>query len=275
VLVLWIRCLDRIALRLDLEHEIDNVPERNILRVGVVAASPADVETDTLLGDVADGAIDCLYPHLGELAVVRDAHLRVDVIPVRQVRVVELQGDARVRDSLVLLVHRIRYGEQHLLLRAVVLVAQPMLDGSRGECRQTELLNVDAGSRGLDVLDVSLVLLLPDVLQRAGAEHALLRRAAPALNPRSRQPAEGTAAEELREHLRLARCDGTVGWVLTRFQRPLLNPAEPAARVGLPTPLRVLAVVDDVDAVLGLQPDDLADSRFDPLLERRIERVAI
>ena len=70
-----------------------------------------------LLGDVAERAVDGFDAQFRKLAVLRDAHLGVDVVAVRQVRVVELEDDARVGDRLVLLVHGVGDGEQHVFLR--------------------------------------------------------------------------------------------------------------------------------------------------------------
>ena len=60
-----------------------------------------------------------------------------------------------------------------------------------------------------------------------------------------------------------------------RLRRAVVEAAEPAAGVGLPAALRVLAVVDDVDAALDLLAHDLVDRLFDARLEGVVHRVVV
>jgi hypothetical protein len=51
------------------------------------------VESDLLLGQATEGVVESVDPDLGERAVVRDARLGVDLVPVLgDRRVVDLQG---------------------------------------------------------------------------------------------------------------------------------------------------------------------------------------
>ncbi len=47
--------------------------QRDVLRVRVVAAAPADVQAHQLFRDVADRVVDRLDAQVGELAVLGDA----------------------------------------------------------------------------------------------------------------------------------------------------------------------------------------------------------
>ena len=106
-------------------------PQRDVVLVRAVAAAPARVEADRLLGNVAQPVVQRLDAQLRVLAIVVDAHLRVHLPAVGQVRVVDLQHEAGVGDELVLLVHDVGDGEQELLVGRVVLVPQPVLDRAR------------------------------------------------------------------------------------------------------------------------------------------------
>ena len=117
VLVLRVRRLDRAALRLDLVDDVDQVLQRQVLRVRVVAAAPADVQSHPALGTVADRVVEGLDAQVGPLAVLLDRELRVHLEAVRQVGVVELENEAGVRDRLVLVVHRVGDREEELFLR--------------------------------------------------------------------------------------------------------------------------------------------------------------
>src|ERR687887_329166 len=57
VVVAWVGGLDRVHLGPDLEHEVDDVLEREVVLVRAVTAAPAHVQTDLLLGNIAQGVV--------------------------------------------------------------------------------------------------------------------------------------------------------------------------------------------------------------------------
>ena len=119
-------------------------------------------------GKVAQRPVRCLDPELDELQVVRQARLRVDLVPaLGQGRVVELDGQAGVDDGLVFLAHRVGAGVEEFLVAAVVLVGHA---GARtgGEGGDEPLGEAGRGQAGLEVGDVRGHELLARVRQRPG-----------------------------------------------------------------------------------------------------------
>ena len=145
--------------------------ERDVVHVRAVLAAPAGVEADQLARHVLQSVVQRLDAQVGVLVVLRRRHVGVHLPAVRQVRVVDLQDEARVRDRLVLLRHRVGDGEEELFFGLVVLVVQPVLHRAGRNRRQVAFDAADALHRGLQVGDVFLVGVLADVLDRPDAEH--------------------------------------------------------------------------------------------------------
>ena len=74
---------------------------------------------------------------------------------MQQHRVVDLEEEARIDDAPVLLVQRVRHGEDELLLARVVLVAEPV-DACRSDDGEEHVGHVDARERTLQAGDVAL-----------------------------------------------------------------------------------------------------------------------
>ena len=195
--------------------------------------------------------------------VLDRAALREDrVVLVHQHGVVDLEQEAGVDDRRVLLVQRVGDREDELLLGRVVLVAQPV-DACRRDHRQERVGDVHArrappGSGRCPARGAGVV------LDRAGAEPALRLRAPASSGSLHADPVRDLARErgvvlrvELRERLPVAarRQDR----LALERHHALLDPAHALVQVRDPGRLAHLAVVDDVDARLGLAADDVGD----------------
>ncbi len=99
-----------------------------------VPRTPAQVETNLVLGEVAQGVVERVHADLGEGQVVLHSGLGVDLVPgFRDGGVVDLDGQAGIDNGLVLLAHGVRAGVDEFFIGRVVLVANARA-GTRGEC---------------------------------------------------------------------------------------------------------------------------------------------
>jgi hypothetical protein len=98
--------------------------------VRAVDAPPADVQPHLRFGNAAQRVVQCVDPQGRIPPVGRDVHLAMDLPAVGQVGIVDLQQDAGVRNRHVLLTHCVGNGEEERLVRGVVLVPEPVLDGA-------------------------------------------------------------------------------------------------------------------------------------------------
>src|SRR5690606_31529177 len=168
VLMAGVRALEAERLRVDLEHEVDDVLELDIGRVRAVPGAPADVDANLLLRDALERMVDSVDADLGEVAVVLDRRLGNDLVPVLgDGRIVDLDDEPGVGDRLVLLAQRIGTRVYELFLGLVILVADTG-GGSRRNGGDEALVEAVLLHRGLHVLHVGLDLLLTDVGHRAG-----------------------------------------------------------------------------------------------------------
>jgi hypothetical protein len=129
-----------------------------------------------------------------------------------------------------------------------------MLDGTRCNGRQERLCHLYARKRRLEMRDVGLHRGMADISEGSRAED---------LPGVGRGAAEAAATGEVvREFPHVTAGDHRRP--LVRGGRALFEPAEPLAGVGRKTPLRELAIVDDVEAGRELLLDDLGDRTPDP-----------
>ena len=180
----------------------------------------------------------------------------------QQARVVDLQQEAGVDDREVLLAHRLADRVQELLLRVVEGVLLPAFDVRRRDRRHEDLLGARARRRLPEVGDVGGDRVVPGVGDRAGRAHV----------HRERRAALHGGLVELGEVARLPRLAPRVaGAVGDR-----LEAAETVVDVGEEARLADLAVVDDVDPPVALQPDDLGHGLADAGAERLlVDRPAL
>ena len=225
-----------------------------------VVAAPTDVQADRLPRDVAQRVVERVDAHLGELAVLRNAQLRVYLPPVQQVWVVYLEDEPCVCDGFVLLVHGVGDRVDEGFLVGVVLVPEPVLDAARRHGGEERLLLRHPLERALEVGDVGLDALAAHVGQRPRAEQLAVARAA-----------DGEAdarLEVLRKLEPVAARDLLWLRALTGPEMPHLEPAEALLGVVREVRLTELAVVDAVDAGGDLLLDDLGDGPAEPVSQR-------
>ncbi len=173
VFVAGVGRLERVPASLDLQHQVDDVPELDVSRVGAVPTSPAEVKPDLLLGQVAQCVIQRLHPNPGEVAVVLDRGFRIDLVPVLgNGRIVDLHDQAGIDDDLVLLTHRIGTGVDELLFGGVVRVANAR-GAARRDSGNKPLAVSGSIERRLEVGDIGLHRLLTGVGQGSHADRQI------------------------------------------------------------------------------------------------------
>ena len=128
VFMAGVRLLDRVVPRPYLQHEVDDLGQRRVERVGAVPASPADVVADTILRDALERVVERVDTHLGPPTVVLDrpAQRQDRVVLVHEHGVVDLQEEPGVHDRPVLVSQRVRHREDELLVRLVVAIVEPV-----------------------------------------------------------------------------------------------------------------------------------------------------
>src|SRR5438067_510999 len=212
--------------------------------VDAVARGPADA----IARQPAQRMVERLHAHFGPATDLIDAELGPGHVVGRQVGIVDLHEESRIDDGLVLLVHRLGDRGEVFLLGLVVGVPLPVLDARGRDRRDEGFPGAASGQARLEVLDIGLDVLRARVDDRARAHH--VQRPYGWARHRTREP-----LVELGERSHFARAAPR---------------ADPACRVGLEAGqalvdvrneagLAHLAVIDDVDAELGLLADDLPD----------------
>ena len=140
MLVPHVASLERVGLRVDRQHHIDDVAHRDVGDVRAVPASPAQMEADAVLRQTLDRVVQRLDPDHGELAISLHGRRRIDLVPVLgDRRIVELQHQPGIDDRLVFLAHRVGAGVDELFLGLVVLVADARATARRDRGHETFL----------------------------------------------------------------------------------------------------------------------------------------
>src|SRR5215467_4117948 len=63
---------DRVAAGVDVQHDIDELRQGQVVGVGTLATAPAHVDDDAVLGNAAQGVVQCIDAHLRVLAKFLD-----------------------------------------------------------------------------------------------------------------------------------------------------------------------------------------------------------
>ena len=224
-----------IATRLCRKDEVDDVRERHVAVVRTLVVAPAQVHAQLFRRDVCDRVIERLDVQLRALAEFRQAQVRVlDVTSHAEVGAVDLQHEAGFGDGFVFVTHRI--GDRvdvGLEILVVVVAKEQRHHAGRGGAHEA--------TRGLHILERSLEI-VGIGLRRLLVPHADRRVAGGRLAARAARIAEHAffQAREVGKilvHERIARAAESV---------------EPVLDVGGVARLRQLAVIDQVDAGIGL-----------------------
>jgi hypothetical protein len=213
-----------------------------------------------LLGrDIGDRVVHRLDVERGSLAEGLEIGVVIlDVLAHREIRTIDLQHESCAGDRLVFLPHRVGDGVEIGLLARIVIVAEEHRDhagrrraheaacGSHGTHRGLQIIHV--GNRGLRVT------------------HRDRRVAGRRLATRTARIAEHLLAQ-LREVVEVLIDEGVAGAAEAR---------KAVLHIGRVARLRELAVVDQIDAGVGLLLDDLGDGRTNAHTQRgRIDRHAL
>ena len=197
----------------------------------------------------------CMRDALAEFLEVEVGVL--DVPAHAEIGAVDLQHEARLGDRLVFVAHRLGDGvEVRLVILVVVVAKEQRHHAGRGRAHEAAG-GLHLRERGLQVVDV-----VARGLRIAHADRSVAGRR---LAPR----AAGIAEHALRELRKLGEVlvdEGVAG---------AAEAVEPVLDVGRVARLRHFAVVDQVDAGLGLLADHLCDRRAHARGQRRaIDRHA-
>jgi len=262
VVVARVGGLDGVALRAHGEDQVDEIAQRQVVLVRTVIAPPADVEADALGRDVSQRVVQRLDAQRGERAVLGHGHPRMDLPGVGQIGIIDLEQEARRDDRVVFWLHGVRDGREIRLVRRVVLVPEPVLDGAGGDGGQERLRDADAGQRRLEVGDVRAHRRVADVGQRPRADGLA--------------SGEVAAAREVFGELGGVPAVDHGQRPLARRERSLVDAAEPLARVRGEVALGLLAIVDHVEPDRGLLAHGRRDGAADVRRQgRAVERTAL
>ena len=97
----------------DLEQDVGDVLELDVVDVRAVAAAPAGVEADLVLGQPVERVVDDLDVELQQLAVLVDRVVRVEHPGGEELRLVDLDDQPGVGDGPVLLADGFRDGRMY------------------------------------------------------------------------------------------------------------------------------------------------------------------
>src|SRR5262245_44672191 len=207
------------------------------MRSFVVA--PAEMQAHAVGRDVAQRVVERLHVgrrDLHELGVAQSREGQVS--PHGQVRAIDLEHEAGPVDRVVLLLHHVDEPRQVGLPTRVILVSQEVSDDAGRGGRHEGLGRLDLFQGCSQILDVLL-------------------------HGRPVLPIDGPVAGGTGDRRETLGASGSLGKVRPigagRHRALAAEPGEAMADVGGVADLALLAVVDDVNAGLGLHPDDVGD----------------
>src|SRR5262249_34707352 len=151
--------LDRIGLRFDFEHEVNDVLEGDIGGMWRMPTAPARVVADLLFSDVPEGPVGGFNTQIGVLAELFYCDGRVEHTKlVSQARVITLQDNPRFDNGLVLTLEHRRHGIDVFLFRWIIFVEEEVAEPAWPQDREEKILDLRAGLRNarLDHLDLML-----------------------------------------------------------------------------------------------------------------------
>src|ERR1700733_9991383 len=229
-----------------------------------VPTSPADVETDAILRDSFQGMINCLNLELRPFPVAgRVTFLREPQVPdVDQGRIVDLQDETGVDDGLIFFTDGLRHRPCIVLLGLIVLVWQD-LQRRRRYCGNERLLGLLAAHGRRKKFNIAPNCLLPDVFDRSGADKAEYRRRAGASHA-------AVFRIEFGEFLALLASERIspspyfgVFFSDLKAGQTVIDVRPPSCEIDRTVHrLAELAVIDDIDADLGLPLHNIANRRL-------------
>jgi hypothetical protein len=107
MLVAGIGRFDGISARPNLQNEIDDISQRNIVLVRAMVAAPTHKEAQPVNGQISQTVVKGVDSQLLIFAILRQAHLRIHLSGVGEIRSVDLEDESCVDDGLVFLMYPI------------------------------------------------------------------------------------------------------------------------------------------------------------------------
>ena len=141
VLVTHVAGLETVCLRAHFKHQIDDLLERQVVRMRAVPGAPAEMVAHAILRNAGKRVIERVDADFHTPPIFGDARLRLDHIPcIRQTRIVDLQDEAGIDHRAVLIAQRVRYREHEFFLSRVVFVEDVMIEPACREHADERLL---------------------------------------------------------------------------------------------------------------------------------------
>ena len=169
MLVADVAGFEGVSLGIDGQHDLDDVAHRYVGGVRAVPTPPAQMEADAVLRQAAQRVIEGLDPDHREFLVRFDTRLGVHHVPiVGDRRIVELQDEAGIENSLVFFAQCLGPGVEELLIGLVVGVGYP-IGAARGDGGHELLFDPGRGEGRLEIGDVGGDRLLSGIAERADA----------------------------------------------------------------------------------------------------------
>ncbi len=243
MLVTRIRGLDRIGLCLDLQHQVDIVLQLQIMHPRRNIHAVAGMEAYPIFRNSLQGMIHHLDMQFDEFAALLQGQSRYAIVMCDQSRIVDLQQKSCADDCAIFFIHRVGERRQILFVRRIEFVRKIHFQIRRRDRGDKRLFDRRAVERMLQVLDVRLDLLVPDIFDRPGTDQ---RGHAPRAGGRGRTGPEHDLhlLVDGRKRKCIARHAAEAGPHLVDS----LEAANSHARIGREAGFAVFSVVNYVDA---------------------------
>ena len=138
-----VRCFHGIRLGLDLEHEVDHVPEGQVGGVRRMPASPTGVVADPVFRNIAQGIVGRCDAHLHMLPIGFDTHGGIGhAKPGDQRRIIDLEDKPRFNHGFVVALAEVSQGIEIRLFRLVILVPEEVGYPPWAEQRKEKIIYV-------------------------------------------------------------------------------------------------------------------------------------